>query len=91
MPDVFWFILPGLHPVSDLHGSNSSTTIEAKQLLIESLIRMNDAFRQTYNGNVLVSVITTDASHTRLGRSLKADVRTETVGEKETSSVSELF
>lgn len=69
--DVYWFVLNGLHAVSDLHGDNSSETIEAKQLLVQALSKLNDAFKKAYNGNVLVTVITSDVSHTRFARSLK--------------------
>lgn len=69
--DVYWFVLNGLHAVSDLHGDNSSETIEAKQLLVQSLSKLNDAFKKAYSGNVLVTVITSDVSHTRFARSLK--------------------
>ncbi|GLV43738.1 steamer duck [Carabus blaptoides fortunei] len=46
--DVYWFILSGLHAVSDLHGDNSSETIEAKQLLVQTLSKLNDAFKKAY-------------------------------------------
>lgn len=69
-PDVFWFVISSLHPVSDLHGSNSTATVEAKQILVETLIRLNDAFRKAYNGNALITIVTSDASHTRFSRSL---------------------
>lgn len=73
--DVYWFQLNSLHALSDLHGENSTETIEAKQLLNEAILKLNSAFNKAYKGNVLVNIITSDASHTRRSRSiLQADV-----------------
>ncbi|KAK9752419.1 Renin receptor-like protein [Popillia japonica] len=65
IPDIFWFKVSALHALSDLHGSNSSATKEAKQLLFETIQRLNEAFQKLYSGNVIVSIVTSDASHTR--------------------------
>ncbi|KAG5888803.1 hypothetical protein JTB14_007078 [Gonioctena quinquepunctata] len=70
IPDVFWFKVSAIHPLSDLHGENSSQALEAKQLLNAVIIRLNAAFDKTYNGNALITVITSDASHTRRSRSI---------------------
>lgn len=59
-----------LHPLSDLHGENSTETVEAKQLLNEAILRLNVAFTKAYDKNVLVSIITSDSSHTRRTRSI---------------------
>lgn len=75
--DVYWFVLSGLHAVSDLHGDNSSETIEAKQLLVQTLAKLNDAFKKVYGGNVLVTAITSDASHTRFARSLLEETKAD--------------
>lgn len=76
IPDVFWFKVSALHALSDLHGENSTETTEAKQLLNEAILRLNVAFNKAFGGNVLVSVITSDASHTRRSRSiLQAEVK----------------
>ncbi|KRT83952.1 hypothetical protein AMK59_1944 [Oryctes borbonicus] len=64
-PDVFWFKVSALHALSDLHGSNSTATKEAKQLLYETVQRLNEAFQKLYSGQAIVSVVTSDASHTR--------------------------
>lgn len=72
IPDLFWFKLSSLHPVVDLYGENSTEVKEAKHLLNEALLRLNDAFRQAYDGAVLFSVITSDVSHTRRTRSILA-------------------
>lgn len=60
--------------MSDLHGENSTETLEAKHLLNEVILRLNVAFTKAYNKNVLVNIITSDASHTRRTRDiLQAD------------------
>ncbi|KAJ8967917.1 hypothetical protein NQ314_002576 [Rhamnusium bicolor] len=87
VPDVFWFKVSALHALSDLHGENSTQATEAKQLLNEAILRLNVAFTKAYHGNVLVSVVTSDASHTRRGRSIlqAADVK-----EDDSSDVSKI-
>jgi len=70
VPDYYRFRVLALHAVSDLHGENSTATKEAKQLLIEAINRLNEAFNKAYFGNVLVTVVTSDASHTRRIRSV---------------------
>lgn len=87
IPDIFWFRVSALHALSDLHGENSTETTEAKQLLNEAILRLNVAFVKAYRGNVLVSVVTSDASHTRRTRSIlqidaKADEETDDVSTK---------
>ncbi|KAL1505513.1 hypothetical protein ABEB36_005061 [Hypothenemus hampei] len=72
VPDVYWFRIASLHALSDLHGSNSSETQEAKQLLQEAIARLTQAFSKSYDNHVLVAVITSDASHTRLRRNILA-------------------
>lgn len=64
--------MSALHALVDLHGVNSSAAKEAKQLLNDVIIRLNNAFVRTYEGKVLVSVIVSDASHTRKTRSILA-------------------
>lgn len=54
----------------DLHGENSTETMEAKLILNEVILRINVAFKKAYNGAVLVNVITSDVTHTRRGRSI---------------------
>ncbi|CAG9859004.1 unnamed protein product [Phyllotreta striolata] len=70
VPDVFWFEVGSFHPLVDFYGENSSQVLEAKQILNEVILEVNSAFNKLYDGYVLVSVITSDASHTRKGRSL---------------------
>jgi len=75
-PDVFWFKVSSLHPLTDLYGSNSTQVKVAKQILNEAIIQLNNAFNKAYKGRVLVSVIASDAIHTRRTRSIlqvKAD------------------
>ncbi|XP_072378410.1 ATPase H(+)-transporting accessory protein 2 [Diabrotica undecimpunctata] len=72
IPDLYWFEVSSLHAVSDLYGENSTQVLEAKQLLNEVILRLNSAFNKLYNGYVLVTVVTSDASHTRRGRSILA-------------------
>ncbi|KAF2897437.1 hypothetical protein ILUMI_08737 [Ignelater luminosus] len=68
-PDYYRIKCTSLHAVSDLHGENSTASKEAKQLLIETINRLNDAFNKAYGGSVLVSVVSSDVSHTRRVRS----------------------
>lgn len=70
VPDVYWFEVSALHALKDLYGENSTQVLEAKQLLNEAISRLNTAFVKLYDGYVLVTVITSDASHTRRGRSI---------------------
>lgn len=70
VPDVFWFEVGSFHPLVDFYGENSSQVLEAKQILNEVILEINAAFKKLYDGYVLVSVITSDASHTRKGRSI---------------------
>lgn len=72
IPDVYWFRVTALHALVDLHGENSTAAKEAKQLLNDVIIRLNNAFVRSYHGKVLVSVIVSDASHTRRTRSILA-------------------
>lgn len=72
VPDIYWFRVNGLHAIVDLYGENSTSTKEAKQLLNDAILRLNAAFNKAYNGNVLVNVITSDASHTRRTRNILA-------------------
>ncbi|XP_050312456.1 ATPase H(+)-transporting accessory protein 2 [Anthonomus grandis grandis] len=82
VPDVFWFRVASLHPLSDLHGANSSETKEARQLLENVISLLTDAFVKRYDNRVFVSVMTSDASHTRQRRNLMA---TEESEEKESN------
>lgn len=61
-----------MHALVDLHGENSTAAKEAKQLLNDVIIRLNNAFVRAYQGKALVSVIVSDASHTRRTRSILA-------------------
>ncbi|CAH1173626.1 unnamed protein product [Phaedon cochleariae] len=70
IPDVFWFEVSALHAVSDLHGENSTEVNEAHRLLNEVILRLSAAFDKVYDGFVVINVITSDASHTRRGRSI---------------------
>jgi renin receptor len=74
-PDVFWFVVSGLQSVINRHGANSAPTEKAESLLREALANVNDAFRASYNDQVVIATITTDAGHIRRTReaSPKAD------------------
>jgi len=70
VPDVFWFEVGSFHPLLDFYGENSSQVLEAKQILNEVILEINTAFNKLYDGFVLVTVVTSDSSHTRRGRSI---------------------
>ncbi|KAF5302476.1 hypothetical protein FQR65_LT08566 [Abscondita terminalis] len=72
-PDFFNINCLGLHAVSDLHGENSSTTNEARQILLDALDRLNSALKKTYSNRVFFAVVTNDASHTRRTREVKPE------------------
>lgn len=78
IPDVYWFVLRGLHAVWDLHGDESLATEEAKQLLQDRINQMNGVFKKAYDGSVLISLITSDVSHTRRVRQVSGDSTTTT-------------
>ncbi|CAG9764557.1 unnamed protein product [Ceutorhynchus assimilis] len=73
VPDVYWFRISSLHALSDLHGPNSTETQEANKILQEAIARVSNAFAKRYNNHVFVSVITSDASHTRQRRNAVGD------------------
>ncbi|CAG2060820.1 unnamed protein product, partial [Timema podura] len=79
VPDVYWLVLRALHPVIDLHGTDSDAATEAKNLLIEAIKDLDLAFVHAYKGQVLVTVVTSDVSHTRKSRSLMAEVDADSV------------
>nr|CAD7459440.1 unnamed protein product [Timema tahoe] len=79
VPDVYWLVLRALHPVIDLHGTDSDAATEAKNLLIEAIKDLDRAFVHAYKGQVLVTVVTSDVSHTRKSRSLMAEVDADSV------------
>nr|CAH7736821.1 unnamed protein product [Callosobruchus chinensis] len=70
IPDVYWFRFDSLHALSDLHGPNSTEAMEAKQLLSDVIMQLNAAFSKVYGDNALITVITSDTSHTRKARSI---------------------
>jgi renin receptor len=76
IPDIFWFKSESLHPLTDLYGENSTQVKEAKQLLNDVILTLNNAFNKKYNGKVLVSVVSSDAIHTRRARNI---LETDTV------------
>lgn len=75
IPDVFWFKIESLHPLIDLYGENSTTVKEAKQLLNNAILHLNNAFTKVYKDKVLVSVITSDAVHTRRTRNILQETK----------------
>lgn len=77
LPDLYWFKIRSLHALVDLHGDNSTVAKEAKQLLNDVIIRLNSAFKKAYGDGVLVTVIVSDASHTRRTRSILAQTKDE--------------
>ena len=70
---MYWFKIETLHALTDLYGENSTQVKEAKQLLTDAILRLNTAFNKLYKGKVLVSVVCSDAIHTRKARNILAD------------------
>ncbi|XP_074035432.1 ATPase H(+)-transporting accessory protein 2-like [Leptinotarsa decemlineata] len=81
VPDVYWFKVSALHAVTDLYGENSTQVQEAHQLLNTVILKLNSAFNKAYDGFALITVVTSDASHTRRSRSILET--TETKSDKE--------
>ncbi|XP_034256114.1 ATPase H(+)-transporting accessory protein 2 [Thrips palmi] len=73
LPDLYWIVLRGLHAVSDRHGADSPTTLEAKQLVSDAANVLSQAFTSVYDGRVVFATVATDSSHTRRARSLLQD------------------
>lgn len=71
-PDLYWFRILKLHGLVDFHGENSTAAKEAKQLLNDVIMRLNQAFKKAYSGSVLVTVVISDNSHTRKTRNILA-------------------
>ncbi|EFA03659.1 ATPase H(+)-transporting accessory protein 2 [Tribolium castaneum] len=83
-PDVFWFKIESLHPLIDLYGENSTKVKEAKQLLNDAILHLNSVFTKVYKDKVLVSVITSDAVHTRRARNILQEKKPEPKDTQET-------
>lgn len=56
-PDIYWFLVRGLHPVLDVHGPDSPAAWEAKQLLRDSVADLKKAFITAYDGEVNLHLI----------------------------------
>lgn len=67
-PDLYWLKISSLHAISDINGANSTATNAAKTILNEALQELTAEMKALYDDQVLVSVIATDASHTRKAR-----------------------
>lgn len=65
LPDLFYLNLGGLHPIVDIYGENSDSTIEAKDLVVSAIKRTKEVFERLYNDKTLVIVLLSDAAHTR--------------------------
>nr|XP_018914112.1 PREDICTED: renin receptor [Bemisia tabaci] len=65
VPDIFWIVVPGLHPLADKYGSESKPVHEAKRLLADVLVQITDVFEEIYSGKVAVATVMSDAAHTR--------------------------
>ncbi|XP_029162591.1 renin receptor isoform X2 [Nylanderia fulva] len=67
--DVYWLVVSALKPVLDLHGNNSVSN-EAYTLLKDAMERVSKSFVIAYDGQVVVSAFTNDASKVRNTRSV---------------------
>lgn len=65
VPDVYWIVVTGVHPLIDKYGAKSKQVFEAKQLLDASLQRLTEAFDTAYKSKVVVAALASDAPHTR--------------------------
>lgn len=55
VPDIFWIVVPGLHPLADKYGPESKPVHEAKRLLADVLVQITDVFEEIYSGKVICS------------------------------------
>ncbi|XP_044730028.1 ATPase H(+)-transporting accessory protein 2 [Chrysoperla carnea] len=86
--DIYWFVFTSLHAVSDFHGPDSRATAQAREILIDSLQKLTHNMNQAYNGRVLVTAVTSDASHTRRARALLAEDNVNASGASATTESS---
>ncbi|KAK2585277.1 hypothetical protein KPH14_009970 [Odynerus spinipes] len=71
-PDVYWLVVSGLRSVLDLHGNSSIAAKEALSLLNDAFNAINEAFMKAYDGKVVITAFTNDASQVRHTRSISA-------------------
>ena len=75
-PDLFSFTVTGLRDVIDRHGSKSTQTSDANDLVSNFINKMTEDFKKLYKDNVVVEVLTIipeKTGYVRKVRSLKAD------------------
>ncbi|XP_075220823.1 ATPase H(+)-transporting accessory protein 2 [Lycorma delicatula] len=65
IPDIYWIVVPGLHPLIDRYGSKSKPVFEAKKLINASLQKLTAAFKKAYDSKVVVAALASDSVHTR--------------------------
>jgi ABC-type uncharacterized transport system permease subunit len=56
VPDVYWNVVRSLHPVVDLHGSDSEAAKEAKQILQNVIDTITKAYVAAYQNRVSISI-----------------------------------
>ncbi|XP_070172740.1 ATPase H(+)-transporting accessory protein 2 isoform X3 [Polyergus mexicanus] len=68
--DVYWLVVSALRAVLDLHGNTSAVANEAYMLLNDAMEHVSKAFVNAYDGKVVISAFTNDASKVRNARSV---------------------
>lgn len=73
-PDLYSFTVTGLRDIIDRHGSQSSQTTDASNLVSDFINKMTEDFKKLYKDNVVVEVLTIipeKTGYVRKVRSLK--------------------
>ncbi|KAM0728202.1 ATPase H(+)-transporting accessory protein 2 [Formica fusca] len=68
--DVYWLVVSTLTAVVELHGNTSAMANEAYMLLNDAMEHVSKAFVNAYDGKVVISAFTNDASKVRNARSV---------------------
>lgn len=68
VPDLYWFVLKGIHAIADLRGAHHPATLEAKEKVHEILLKLGKRYSSLYHKRALVVAIVSDSSHTRRTR-----------------------
>ncbi|KAL6424221.1 hypothetical protein ACFW04_009815 [Cataglyphis niger] len=85
--DVYWLVVSALRAVLDLHGNTSAVANEAYMLLNDAMEHVSKAFVNAYDGKVVISAFTNDASKVRNARSVLLERQSRDTKAYKTNSV----
>lgn len=75
VPDLYWFVLKGIHAIADLRGAHHPATLEAKEKVHEYLIKLGKRYSALYHKRALIVALVSDSSHTRRTRQVEREER----------------